>query len=124
MPALFVIGIIKFCPESCLWLESKGRFEEADAICDVWEEHAIKHLHPHELPYKVRLEERKSLRVWLSAGEKDLDIVFGDWLLANRVMAAALEYRDYDYQFHVTVGAHNLRYASATMPETLRWLWR
>lgn len=78
----------------------------------------------HELPYKVRLEERKSLRVWLSAGEKDLDIVFGDWLLANRVMAAALEYRDYDYQFHVTVGAHNLRYASATMPETLRWLWR
>lgn len=37
---------------------------------------------------------------------------------------SALDYRDYDYQFHETMGTHNLRYASATMPETLRWLWR
>ncbi len=41
LPALFIIGIIKVCPESPLWLEAKGRYEEADAICTKFEEEAI-----------------------------------------------------------------------------------
>lgn len=41
LPAFFVIGIIKICPESPLWLEAKGRYEEADAICTKFEQEAI-----------------------------------------------------------------------------------
>ena len=41
LPAFFVIGIIKICPESPLWLEAKGRYEEADAICAKFEQEAI-----------------------------------------------------------------------------------
>ena len=41
LPAFFVIGIIKTCPESPLWLEAKGRYEEADAICTKFEQEAI-----------------------------------------------------------------------------------
>ena len=37
LPAFFVIGIIK----SPLWLEAKGRYEEADAICTKFEQEAI-----------------------------------------------------------------------------------
>ncbi len=42
LPALFIIGVIKVCPESPLWLESVGRKEEANALCAKFEEEAIK----------------------------------------------------------------------------------
>lgn len=57
LPALFVIGIIKCCPESPLWLEAKGRWEEADAICTKFEQEAIarhKELPPVEVIERVQ----------------------------------------------------------------------
>ena len=63
LPALFVIGIIKTMPESPLWLEAKGRYDEADAICTKFEEEAI--AHHGSLPEVVaipRVEEKASFK--------------------------------------------------------------
>ena len=63
LPALFVIGIIKTMPESPLWLEAKGRYDEADAICTKFEEEAI--AHHGSLPEVVaipRVEEKAAFK--------------------------------------------------------------
>ena len=63
LPALFVIGIIKTMPESPLWLEAKGRYDEADAICSKFEAEAI--AHHGSLPEVVaipRVEEKASFK--------------------------------------------------------------
>lgn len=58
LPALFIFGIVKFCPESPLWLEAKGRHEEADAICSQFErEYEEKH---GALPEPEHFEQVKS----------------------------------------------------------------
>jgi len=48
----------------------------------------------------------------------------GDWPSANQAMAAALKFRKYDVNFHWGTGGHDLREATAIMPEALKWLWR
>ncbi|MDR3271733.1 MAG: MFS transporter [Peptococcaceae bacterium] len=40
IPAFWFIGIKRYLPESALWLESIGRYEEADKIVDVFEQRA------------------------------------------------------------------------------------
>ena len=78
----------------------------------------------HVYPSLIRKTEAKPLRVFLQSGARDLDVVFGDWPLANQAMAAALAYRDYDYQFVFGEGGHSLKQGGQLLPETLRWLWR
>jgi enterochelin esterase family protein len=78
----------------------------------------------HAYPSHVRRSERKPLRVFLQSGSHDLDIVFGNWPLANQAMASALAYREYDYQFVFGEGYHSLSHGGAILPDTLRWLWR
>lgn len=78
----------------------------------------------HELPARVRRTERKPLRVFLQGGTHDLDILFGNWPLANRELASALEYREYDHRFEMGEGGHSLAHGGALFAETLRWLWR
>lgn len=78
----------------------------------------------HNYPSLIRKTERKPLRVFLQSGARDLDVVFGNWPLANRDMAAALAYRDYDYRFEFGEGGHTLLHGGAIFPDTLRWLWR
>lgn len=75
-------------------------------------------------PSMVRRAERKDLRVALQTGANDLDIVFGDWPLANRQMASALAYRGYDHRFDFGEGGHSLKHGAAMLPEVFRWLWR
>ncbi|NJN00587.1 MAG: hypothetical protein HC793_02935 [Aquincola sp.] len=43
---------------------------------------------------------------------------------SGREMAAALEFRGYDYRFEYGDGAHTHKHGGALLPETLRWLWR
>jgi len=74
-------------------------------------------------PTLIRKENKKPLKIWMSAGKKDLDIVFGDLKQANEYMASSLEYMGYEYQFHLTEGGHNLKYGSSMLPETLRWIF-
>ena len=75
-------------------------------------------------PSLVRKTPRKPLRVFLQSGEKDVDVIFGSWPIANQDMAAALAYREYDYQFVFGEGYHSLKHGGAIFPDTLRWLWR
>jgi enterochelin esterase family protein len=73
---------------------------------------------------QVRRGEPRALRVFLQTGEHDLDIVFGNWTVANRTLAAALAYRGYDQRLVVGEGGHSLRHGGALLAEALRWLWR
>jgi enterochelin esterase family protein len=78
----------------------------------------------NQYPSLIRKTERKPLRVFLQSGAKDLDIVFGNWPIANQDMAAALAYRDYDYRFVFGEGGHSAKQGAAILPDAMRWLWR
>ena len=75
-------------------------------------------------PSRIRKTPAKPLRVFLQTGTHDLDVVFGNWVIANQDMAAALAYRQYDVQFVLGEGGHSLAHGGAIFPETMRWLWR
>jgi len=78
----------------------------------------------HNVASMIRKAERKPLRVFLQSGEHDLNVIFGNWPLANRDVAAALAYREYDYQFVFGEGYHTLKHGGSIFPDTMRWLWR
>ena len=44
--------------------------------------------------------------------------------MANKLMAASLDYAGYDVRFEFGEGAHSLRHGGALFAESLRWLWR
>jgi enterochelin esterase family protein len=77
----------------------------------------------HQLAPAVRRGPAKDLKVFLQTGEHDLNIVFGDWLQANRDLASALAYRGIEHRLVVGRGGHTLRHGGAIFPDTLRWLW-
>lgn len=78
----------------------------------------------HVYPSLIRLTERKPLRIYLLDGENDLDNKFGNWPLANKQMAAALKYMDYDFRIDWTPCFHGSKGMAPNLPEALRWLWR
>jgi enterochelin esterase-like enzyme len=78
----------------------------------------------HEWPNRIRRAPPKPLRVFLQAGENDLDIVHGNWFHASQQMAAALAYAGYDHRFVAGTGGHSIKHGGALLPETLCWLWR
>jgi enterochelin esterase family protein len=78
----------------------------------------------HVYPALIRKMEHKPIRIFLQAGENDLDNMFGSWPLANREMAAAFHYAKYDYRFVMGHEGHNGKHGGAILPESLRWLWR
>jgi enterochelin esterase family protein len=78
----------------------------------------------HHYPYLVRLTERKPIRVYLLDGENDLDNKFGNWPLANKMMAASLKYMNYDFRIDWTQCFHGSKGMAPNLPEALRWLWR
>jgi enterochelin esterase family protein len=78
----------------------------------------------NQYPALIRRCERKPIRAFLQTGARDLDVVFGNWVIANQDMAAALAYRDYDHQFVIGAGGHSNKHAAAILPDVLRWLWR
>jgi enterochelin esterase family protein len=75
-------------------------------------------------PSLIRKNPAKSLRVFLQTGTNDLDVIFGNWPIANQDMAAALAYRGYDHQLVIGEGGHNLAHGASIFPDTMRWLWR
>jgi enterochelin esterase-like enzyme len=77
----------------------------------------------HNYPYLVRSTLQKPLRVFLTSGKRDGNIILGNWPLANKQMAAALDYAGYDYRFEFGEGGHSLRHGGALFAESLRWLW-
>ncbi len=78
----------------------------------------------HNYPPMIRKTEKKPIRVFLQDGENDLDNPFGNWPLANKQMAKALAFRDYDYKLVFGQGGHDGKHGGAIFPDSLRWLWR
>jgi enterochelin esterase-like enzyme len=84
-------------------------------------------------PFWVRREPRKDLRVWLSDGCNDIDILSterrdlyeaGSWPLANLELAQALKTRFYDFHFRFGTAYHNAAQWALDLPDMLPWLWR
>ena len=78
----------------------------------------------HHYPYLIRSTDRKPIRVFLTSGESDGDIVTGNWPLANRQIASALEFAGYEVRFEFGTGGHSLRHGGALLADSLRWLWQ
>lgn len=77
----------------------------------------------HALASAVRAGPARALKVFLQTGQHDLNIVFGDWVQANRDLASALACRGIEHQLVVGSGGHSLRHGGAIFADTLRWLW-
>lgn len=77
----------------------------------------------HQYPSYVRQSAKRDIKVFLQDGENDLDTPAGNWWLANQQLAAALEFRGYDYYFARGTGGHNGEHGGAILPDSLRWLW-
>ncbi len=78
----------------------------------------------HNYPPMIRKTDKKPLRVLLQDGENDLDNRFGNWPLANRQMARALSYQNYDYKLVMGEGGHDGNHAGTIFPDSLEWIWR
>ncbi len=65
----------------------------------------------------------KPLKIYLQEGEHDLNNLHGNWPLANRDMAAALQFAGYQFQFVMTDGGHSGQWGGLELPAALRWLW-
>ena len=78
----------------------------------------------HNYPALIRKAPKRNIRVFLQDGENDLDNANGNWPLANKTMAKALEFAGYDYQFVFGNGFHSDKHGRAILPDSLRWLWR
>jgi enterochelin esterase family protein len=75
-------------------------------------------------PSLIRITERKPLRVYLLDGENDLDNPYGNWPLANKQMAAALKFMNYDFRMDWNQCFHGSKGMAPVLPDALRWLWR
>ncbi len=78
----------------------------------------------HDFSAQVRLAAPKPLKVFLQAGAEDLDVVNGQWWIANLEMLAALRYAGYDvnHVWHKRAG-HNEYHCNMVAPDALRWVW-
>lgn len=80
----------------------------------------------HKYPEMIRAADAKPIRIFLQDGSND-NRTFRpgwNWVEANLLMAAALEFKDYDYKYVLGDGAHSGNHAGTILPESLRWLWR
>ncbi|MGI9244469.1 MAG: alpha/beta hydrolase [Verrucomicrobiales bacterium] len=78
----------------------------------------------HVYPALIRKTDNKPIRIFLQDGSNDLDNQHGNWPLANQQMAAALKFKNYDYQFVYGDGGHTHKHGGSILPDSLRWLWR
>jgi enterochelin esterase family protein len=78
----------------------------------------------HVYPYLIRKTEPKPIRVYLLDGDNDLDNPFGNWPLANKLMASSLAYMKYDYRLDWNQCFHGSKGMAPSLPDALRWLWR
>lgn len=77
-----------------------------------------------DYPEKVLHEDKRNIRVWLQDGANDLDVLYGNWPLANLRLATALKFKEYDFHLSFGEGTHNTAHGAAEFPEEMIWLWR
>ena len=75
--------------------------------------------------------EKKSLRIWLQVGSRDLGATSSEqglrnWPLANNRMADVLKAKGYDYQYLWSEGAGHVEkgLVRQTLGEAMEWLWK
>lgn len=79
----------------------------------------------HEYPVLVRKTEPKPLRIYLQDGVNDTwNHIFGDWWEQNQLMASALNYAGYEFDYKWDRGSHSIYYGTRAYPDAMRWLWR
>ncbi len=72
-------------------------------------------------PALIRKTDKKNIRVFLQEGKKDLDNLHGHWPLSNKQVAAALEFKGYDYKMVWGEDGHSSRHGGSIFPDTIRW---
>ena len=80
----------------------------------------------HKYPEIIRAADRKPLRIFLQDGANDnrSSRPGWNWVEANALMHAALEFKDYDHKYVFGEGGHDGNHGGAIFPDTMRWLWR
>ena len=73
---------------------------------------------------RVRREQKKNIRVWMSDGADDMENNTGSWPLNNIQLANSLKLRGYDFHFRFGVSMHAIAQGALDLPESLTWLWR
>lgn len=71
--------------------------------------------------YKVRMTRRKPIKVFLTTGENDSNHALGNWPLATKLVADALDYAGYKVRFELGVGSHSLQHIGSLFADALRW---
>ncbi|VVE29666.1 MFS transporter [Pandoraea fibrosis] len=88
VPALFLFIVRRYVPESARWLESQGRYEEADAVVSKVERSVMRRLQLETLPAITPCEphappEARGMRVIWSASYRQRTLVVGAlWFFA------------------------------------------
>jgi enterochelin esterase family protein len=80
----------------------------------------------NKYPEIIRTADKKPLRIFLQDGADDLrdSRVGWNWVEANALMHAALEFKDYDHKYVFGEGGHNGNQGGVIFPDAMRWLWR
>ena len=79
----------------------------------------------NEYPAIIRKTEPKSLRIFLQDGVNDTwNHIFGDWWEYNQLMASALNFAGYEFDYKWDKGTHSIYYGTRAYPDAMRWLWR
>lgn len=76
------------------------------------------------VPYRVRREPKKNIRIWMSDGSYDIEGPTGSWPLMNIQLANSLKMKGYDFHFRFGESAHAIAQGALDLPESLTWLWR
>lgn len=77
----------------------------------------------HNYPSMIRKTDKKDIKVFLQDGSNDLDLIYGNWWLANLQMKSAFEFKEYEHRFVGGTGGHDGQHGGAILPESLTWLW-
>ena len=77
-----------------------------------------------DYPAFIRKTPKKPLRIWLQDGKQDIENQFGSWWHSNLQMERALNFMGYDLMWQPGNGYHSNAHGEATLPTSLRWLWR
>jgi hypothetical protein len=76
------------------------------------------------LSNRVRRDEKRNIRVWVSDGMNDIEVgPDGRADLNNLQMANALKTRGYDFHFRFGTVGHSEAQEAMDLPEALTWLW-
>lgn len=68
-------------------------------------------------------KEKKNIRPVFCVGEYDGDIIFGNWVLVDKDVANALNYREYDYRFIIHKMGHSMHFLNYMFPKAIDYLY-